>query len=787
MRRNKGRAKKGAAHGAGDGPCPEEAQGHRRGSDGGTRWGIADLIMGKKRARKDPGHGAGKQQPCGHGGRSSGSSGSPCGSSDEAWLGSDSGSSQVMERASGTTLERSSSSSDSLTRAMSLLFSSPGGQAMSVAHTMANPQLQHPLQHPAVPAGSQGAVSAPFDQLAAPPFPPVGDAHLLSSNTNPSRAMVARRPPQGAIQAPAAAAPPLPGALTLQELTNVPGVGALIMSAVPLVERLRLRSLCRSLCSAIDESLQVMDRLSGEDLAPLRPHPYHHHYGAHMPPPAQCWPHGGLHSGPPANGQANGLPFNGQANAWNTNGQCAAYVGQWDLWGAQAHGGAHAMRFWNGAGPGRTSGLHSAALYGDAFLWLVQRCPNLLELHATTPRQPHLHISERNDPAGWWDSPAADHALVRVAASCRHLTSLDVASCGGVTDVGLSAVARGCERLERLDVGLCRYVSDAGIMEVAKHCRGLVHLDVSRAAVTDAGITAVAQHCTRLRHLNVGECVGVTNASIIAIARSCRDLVHLDIGACHFNDAALEAVALCCPRLQTLNAGWCRDMTDVGVALVGTHAGDLRHLELEDCPNVTDDGVSALARPGSLLQHLNLSSCLRVTDVSVLLVASACAGLRVLELTNCEGVTDGGVGAVAAKCRHLQRVDVTGCSGVTDASILQLADTCPQLERLEVSTCPNVTDAGIMAVAAKCTGLRHLDVSGSDAVTDASIRAVADKCVRLRQLRAGEAHNVTVESIRAVARNCRELELLEATGCPGVQLAKPELIGIVPRGCELLC
>eukprot|EP00899_Mesostigma_viride_P019793 jgi/Mesvir1/27815/Mv07495-RA.1 len=53
---------------------------------------------------------------------------------------------------------------------------------------------------------------------------------------------------------------------SLQKVASIPGVGGLIMASLPLTERLRLRGMCSSFQLAVDESLETLETISGEDV-----------------------------------------------------------------------------------------------------------------------------------------------------------------------------------------------------------------------------------------------------------------------------------------------------------------------------------------------------------------------------------------------------------------------------------------------------------------------------------------------------------------------------------------
>jgi hypothetical protein len=181
----------------------------------------------------------------------------------------------------------------------------------------------------------------------------------------------------------------------------------------------------------------------------------------------------------------------------------------------------------------------------------------------------------------------------------------------------------------------------------------------------------VAQGCGRyppvvdtasdVRHLPASEksirARGLADSDIPSIARL-RELNYIDFSSgmavekAKITDEGLEQLAnLDLPHLDTLDLGWCNNITDAGVAHV----------------------------------------C-RIQTITMLL------------LTACANITDGAMTQLA-NTKNLTYLDLRGCPGITDRGIQELA-TKGNLEHIELGGAPNVTAQGVAKLQAALPNTR---------------------------------------------------------------------------------
>jgi hypothetical protein len=155
---------------------------------------------------------------------------------------------------------------------------------------------------------------------------------------------------------------------------------------------------------------------------------------------------------------------------------------------------------------------------------------------------------------------------VQALAPLRHLRTLRLVSCGGVTDE-VAAAARGFPELEALDLYGCDEVKGVGLgaLRALPHLRSL---ELSRTAVGDAGLKVVA---------------------------SLTGLESLDLGACKVTDVGLKKLVNL-ERLAALRVEQNDNVTEAGVKVLG-RLPRLRKLSLRSCTGLNEEGLKAPGVP----------------------------------------------------------------------------------------------------------------------------------------------------------------------------------------------
>uniref|UniRef100_A0A094ZGI4 F-box/LRR-repeat protein 2 n=1 Tax=Schistosoma haematobium TaxID=6185 RepID=A0A094ZGI4_SCHHA len=141
--------------------------------------------------------------------------------------------------------------------------------------------------------------------------------------------------------------------------------------------------------------------------------------------------------------------------------------------------------------------------------------------------------------------------ITLIPVGCVSLTTLEVARCSAITDIGLSAIAR----LEKLDLEDCALVTDSTLAQLAVHCPRLNTLVLSHCdQVTDEGIARLAEGLCgpdQLQTLAMDNCPLLTDAALEHLGSNCRKLRQLDLYDCQLiTKQGINSLELHYPQLQ---------------------------------------------------------------------------------------------------------------------------------------------------------------------------------------------------------------------------------------------
>jgi hypothetical protein len=105
-----------------------------------------------------------------------------------------------------------------------------------------------------------------------------------------------------------------------------------------------------------------------------------------------------------------------------------------------------------------------------------------------------------------------DLTLICISSSCRNMNSLVLHNCILVTDIGLEFLASknnhilpsGCEWLHTLDIKSCGQVSDVGVKALSIGCRRLTSVNIRHCLnITEQGVSALVSRCLELSDLKM--------------------------------------------------------------------------------------------------------------------------------------------------------------------------------------------------------------------------------------------------------------------------------------------
>ena len=182
--------------------------------------------------------------------------------------------------------------------------------------------------------------------------------------------------------------------------------------------------------------------------------------------------------------------------------------------------------------------------------------------------------------------------LEGVSENHQYLTSIDLAYCEDVTDMGLALLITKCHDLQPDDV-LSFAKGDKFLSEVADHRPDISSIDLTDCYnVTDKGLAKLMQKCKNLHPNDVisGE---KGDFFLSAVAEHQPHLTNIDLIDCPVTDAGLAEVMVKCKDMHP-NAVKSYAKGDIFLTACANHHNDITVINLKGCKAVTDDGLGKL-------------------------------------------------------------------------------------------------------------------------------------------------------------------------------------------------
>lgn len=212
-----------------------------------------------------------------------------------------------------------------------------------------------------------------------------------------------------------------------------------------------------------------------------------------------------------------------------------------------------------------------------------------------------------------------DAALKKLGEHCSELKDIHLGQCYGISDDGIMALARGCPKLQRLYLQENKMVTDQSMRAVAEHCpelqfvgfmgcpvtsQGVIHLTALRnlsvldlrhiSELNNETVMEVVRKCRNLSSLNLCLNWSINDRCVEIIAKEGRSLKELYLVSCKITDHALIAIGQYSSTIETVDAGWCKDITDQGATQIAQSSKSLRYLGLMRCDKVNEETVERL-------------------------------------------------------------------------------------------------------------------------------------------------------------------------------------------------
>ncbi|MFT6241748.1 MAG: Leucine-rich repeat (LRR) protein [Akkermansiaceae bacterium] len=268
------------------------------------------------------------------------------------------------------------------------------------------------------------------------------------------------------------------------------------------------------------------------------------------------------------------------------------------------------------------------------------------------------------------------------------LETLNVYGCHGLLDEAFIAIFKNLKNLKDLNMGFCWWHKGEGLVFPAS-VENLYLVESKQ--LTDAAFEKFPCR-DNVVHVNLFQCLPMTDRGIIALGRM--------------------------PKLETLNVGCIRALTDASLRSIGRNV-TLRELNVSDNDSFTDEGMISL-KGLRKLEVLNFWHLKGLTG-SGLEIIPGLPNLRELNLADCHNLRDDGLDHVIVS-KSIEALYLDNGKTITDEGIARLVGMST-LKELTLQGCANLTDESLRSVS-KLRGLEYLDISNCLQMTDEGRRKI---------------------------------------------------------------
>lgn len=241
------------------------------------------------------------------------------------------------------------------------------------------------------------------------------------------------------------------------------------------------------------------------------------------------------------------------------------------------------------------------------FQQVCRKCPNLVTL-----RVPGYALLGETMNAQLLSQLAADYRGIAEVATLRGLRRLDLCYTQALGDDAVVRIAAGCSRLRSLNLRCCTELTDRALLAVAQHLREvLVHINISCCEFSERAARRLVTNCRHLKTLDVCYCPQLKPAFVAFLCADpalCPQLRMLGAGGLDVGDAELGAICDKYRDLTHLGIGSAKRLTDAGLHQL-TRLTGLRKLSAHQLSGVSCRGLIELCERAPGLQRIDAECC----------------------------------------------------------------------------------------------------------------------------------------------------------------------------------
>ncbi|CAM4556880.1 unnamed protein product [Lepidochelys olivacea] len=209
-----------------------------------------------------------------------------------------------------------------------------------------------------------------------------------------------------------------------------------------------------------------------------------------------------------------------------------------------------------------------------------------------------------------------DEGLKQLGSKCRELKDIHFGQCYKISDEGMIIIAKGCLKLQRIYMQENKLVTDHSVKAFAEHCPELQYVGFMGCSVTSKGVI----HLTNLRNLSSLDLRHITeldNETVMEIVKRCKNLSSLNLCLNWIiNDRCVEVIAKEGQNLKELYLVSCK-ITDYALIAIGRYSMTIETVDVGWCKEITDQGATQIAQSSKSLRYLGLMRCDKVNEATV--------------------------------------------------------------------------------------------------------------------------------------------------------------------------
>ena len=184
----------------------------------------------------------------------------------------------------------------------------------------------------------------------------------------------------------------------------------------------------------------------------------------------------------------------------------------------------------------------------------------------------------------------------------------------------LKRIFKGKINLLQLNLKSCKHwLKDEHFVPIVQSNKHLKTLSLPDCyGLSNGALLEIANELTELKHLDLSNCKSLTSQTLSFIGTKITTLVYLDISRCSIvTDSSVEELVLNNKDLKYFSCALCYSLTDLSISTLGKSCTDLETINLEGCWRVTNQAIFIIGEYCKYLKNLYVKECTKINEISI--------------------------------------------------------------------------------------------------------------------------------------------------------------------------